>query len=65
MQVEELIAKERELQERLMGKHSTVVDCYEKKSGGREIENRVVPLQQRITTLRQEIDDILEFFDEI
>ncbi|XP_021902463.1 dolichyl-diphosphooligosaccharide--protein glycosyltransferase subunit 1A [Carica papaya] len=63
--VEELIAKERELQERLMGKHSTVVDCYEKKSGGREIENRVVPLQQRITTLRQEIDDILEFFDEI
>ncbi|KAI5445738.1 hypothetical protein KIW84_013825 [Lathyrus oleraceus] len=28
--VEEVIAKERDLQEKLMAKHSTVVDCYEK-----------------------------------
>ncbi|CAI9781921.1 unnamed protein product [Fraxinus pennsylvanica] len=32
--VEELVAKEKELQEKLMLKHSTVVDCYEKKFGG-------------------------------
>ncbi|XP_022999654.1 dolichyl-diphosphooligosaccharide--protein glycosyltransferase subunit 1A-like [Cucurbita maxima] len=63
--VEELVAKERDLQERLVVKHTTVVDCYEKKFGGREIENRVAPQQQRITTLRQEVDDLLEFIDEI
>ncbi|KAG7030026.1 Dolichyl-diphosphooligosaccharide--protein glycosyltransferase subunit 1A, partial [Cucurbita argyrosperma subsp. argyrosperma] len=63
--VEELVAKERDLQERLVVKHMTVVDCYEKKFGGREIENRVASQQQRITTLRQEVDDLLEFIDEI
>lgn len=65
VQVEELVAKERDLQERLVAKHTTVVDCYEKKLGGREIENRVASQQQRITTLRQEVDDLLEFIDEI
>ncbi|XP_077246932.1 ribophorin I [Tasmannia lanceolata] len=63
--VEELISKEEEMQERLMLKHSTVVDCYEKKSGGRVIENRVAPHQQRLTALRQEVDDLLEIIDEI
>ncbi|KAJ7966996.1 Dolichyl-diphosphooligosaccharide--protein glycosyltransferase subunit 1 [Quillaja saponaria] len=63
--VEELVARERELQERLMVKHSTVVDCYEKKSGGREIENRVASHQQKITALKLEVDDLLEFIDEI
>ncbi|XP_054818735.1 dolichyl-diphosphooligosaccharide--protein glycosyltransferase subunit 1A isoform X2 [Prosopis cineraria] len=63
--VEELIAKEKELQEKLMAKHSTVVDCYEKKLGGREIENRIAPHQQKIAALRQEVDDLLEFIDEI
>ncbi|KAK9271402.1 hypothetical protein L1049_026992 [Liquidambar formosana] len=63
--VEELVAKERELQDRLMLKHSTVVDSYEKKSGGREIENRVASHQQKITALRQEVDDLLEVIDEI
>ncbi|RYR41380.1 hypothetical protein Ahy_A08g037775 isoform B [Arachis hypogaea] len=63
--VEELIAKERDLQERLMAKHTTVVDCYEKKLGGREIENRIASNQQKITSLRQEVDDLMEFIDEI
>ncbi|XP_038715211.1 dolichyl-diphosphooligosaccharide--protein glycosyltransferase subunit 1A [Tripterygium wilfordii] len=63
--VEELVAKERELQERLMTKHSAVVDGYEKKSGGRDIENRVAAQQQKIAALRQELEDILEFIDEI
>ncbi|GAB4828454.1 Dolichyl-diphosphooligosaccharide--protein glycosyltransferase subunit 1A [Ancistrocladus abbreviatus] len=63
--VEELVAKERELQERLMSKHTIVVDGYERKSGGREIENRVAPHQQRIAVLRLEVDDLLEFIDEI
>lgn len=59
------MVKERDLQERLIVKHTTVVDCYEKKYGGREIENRVASQQQRITALRQEVDDLLEFIDEI
>lgn len=59
------MVKERDLQERLMAKHFTVVDCYEKKYGGREIENRVSQQQQKITALRQEVDDLLEFIDEI
>ncbi|GFZ10552.1 ribophorin I [Actinidia rufa] len=63
--VEELVAKERELQEKLMVKHSTVVDSYEKKSGGREIENRIASIQQKLTALRQEVEDLLEVIDEI
>ncbi|GAB2300473.1 Dolichyl-diphosphooligosaccharide--protein glycosyltransferase subunit 1A [Dionaea muscipula] len=63
--VEELVAKEKELQEKLLTKHTIVVDSYERKVGGREIENRVAPHQQKITVLRQEVDDLLEFIDEI
>ncbi|WCJ44747.1 Dolichyl-diphosphooligosaccharide--protein glycosyltransferase subunit 1 [Euphorbia peplus] len=63
--VEELVAKEKELQERLMAKHSTVVDCYEKKLGGREIEIRVSPVQQKVTALRQDVEDLLEYINEI
>ncbi|XP_075082116.1 dolichyl-diphosphooligosaccharide--protein glycosyltransferase subunit 1A isoform X1 [Nicotiana tabacum] len=63
--VEELVAKEKELQEKLIVKHTTVTDSYEKKSGGRDIENRIAPIQQKITALRQEVDDLLEVIDEI
>ncbi|KAJ4825262.1 Dolichyl-diphosphooligosaccharide--protein glycosyltransferase subunit 1A [Turnera subulata] len=63
--VEELVAKERELQERLITKHSTIVDCYEKKIGGKELENRVASQQQKIVALRQEIEDLIDFIEEI
>ncbi|KAL6178789.1 hypothetical protein ACLB2K_050307 [Fragaria x ananassa] len=63
--VEELVTKEKDLEEKLMVKHSIVVDCYEKKYGGKEIENRVASLQQKITALRLEVDDLREFIDEI
>lgn len=63
--MEELVAKERELQEKLMSKHSTVVESYEKKSGGRDIETRIVSIQQKISILRQEVDELLEVIDEI
>ncbi|GAB2215890.1 hypothetical protein Droror1_Dr00023651 [Drosera rotundifolia] len=63
--VEELVAKVRDLHERILSKHTIVVDSYERKVGWREIENRIAPHQQRITVLRQEIDDLLEFVDEI
>ncbi|GLT35267.1 hypothetical protein SLA2020_097350 [Shorea laevis] len=63
--VEDLVAKEKELQERVMTKHSTVVDAYERKSAGKDIENRVALQQQKITALKQEVDDLLEYIDEI
>lgn len=63
--MEEVIAKERDLQEKLMAKHTTVVDCYEKKLGGREIENRIASHQQKITSLKQEIYDLMDLIDEI
>lgn len=65
IQVEELVVKEKELQEKLMAKHSTIVDCYEKKLGGREIENRIAPQQQKVVALRQEVEDLLDYLDEI
>jgi len=64
-QVEELVTKERELQEKLVLKHTTVVDGYEKKLGGREIENKVASYQQKITALRREVDDLMDLIDEI
>ncbi|PNT47113.1 hypothetical protein POPTR_002G006600v4 [Populus trichocarpa] len=63
--VEELVAKERELQERLIAKHSTIVDCYEKKIGGRELENRVASQQQKVVVLKQEVEDLLDYIEEI
>ncbi|KAI3969602.1 hypothetical protein MKX01_020163 [Papaver californicum] len=62
--VEDLVGKEKEMEEKLMLKHSIVVEGYEKKSGGREIDNRVAPHQQKLTSLRQEVDDLLEIIDE-
>ncbi|XP_028555508.1 dolichyl-diphosphooligosaccharide--protein glycosyltransferase subunit 1A isoform X3 [Dendrobium catenatum] len=63
--VEELVAKEKEMQEKLMQKHVAVVDCFEKKYSGREIENRVAPYQQKLSALKQEVDDLLDYIDEI
>ncbi|CAM8935833.1 unnamed protein product [Rhodiola kirilowii] len=64
--VEELANKERELQEKLMAKHSTVVDSIEKKSGGgREIENKIAALQQKVAALRYEVDELMDVIDEI
>lgn len=65
MQVEELVSKEKELQEKVMVKHSTVVDCYEKKTGLRDVENRVASQQQKITALKREVENLLELIDEI
>lgn len=63
--MEELVTKEKELQEKLMLKHSMVVDSYEKKSRGQDIENRIASQQQKLVTLRQEVDDLLEIIHEI
>ncbi|KAL1820701.1 hypothetical protein ACET3Z_015570 [Daucus carota] len=62
--VDDLVAKERDLQEKVMLKHSTVVDSYEKKSG-RDIENKIILIQQKISTLRKELDELLDIIDEI
>jgi len=65
MQVEDLIAKEREMQEKLMTRHSTVVDSFEKKLRGQDVENRIALQQQKIAALRQEVESLLEYISEI
>ena len=65
VQVEDLLNKEREIQERLILKHSSVVDSFEKKHGGREIESRLVAHEQKLTALRHELDELIEFLDEV
>jgi len=63
--VEDLVAKEREMQEKLMARHSTVVDSFEKKLRGQDIENRIASQQQKIAVLRQEVEYLLEYLSEI
>lgn len=65
MQIEELVAKEREMQEKEMVKHTTVVESFEKKSGGKDIENRIASQQQKLAALRQEIEALLDSIAEI
>ncbi|KAL5705993.1 Dolichyl-diphosphooligosaccharide--protein glycosyltransferase subunit 1A [Ranunculus cassubicifolius] len=63
--VEDLVGKEKEIEEKLMLKHVLVVDSREKKSGARETESKVALLQQKITALRHEVDELVEFLDEL
>ena len=65
LQLEDLVAKEREMQEKLMARHSTVVDSFEKKLRGQDIENRIASQQQKIAALRQEVESLLEYLSEI
>jgi oligosaccharyltransferase complex subunit alpha (ribophorin I) len=65
MQVEELVAKERELQDKLMTRHSTVVGSFEKKLRGQDVENRIAAQQQKVAALRQEVESLLEYISEI
>jgi oligosaccharyltransferase complex subunit alpha (ribophorin I) len=41
------------------------VDCYEKKIGGRELENRVASHQLKVAALKQEVEDLLDYVEEI
>lgn len=65
MQIEELVTKEREMQEKEMAKHTTVVESFEKKSGGKDIESRIASQQQKLASLRQEVEALLESIAEI
>lgn len=59
-----MIAKEKELQEKLLQKHTNAVESYERKLSSKEIDNRIAPYQQRITVLKQELDDMLQSLDD-
>lgn len=64
MQIEELVVKEKELQEKLMLKHSTVVDSFVKKQNAREMNNRIAPIQSKLAILKQEVDGLLDVINE-
>jgi len=53
------------MQEKLMTRHSTVVDSFERKLRGQDIENRIALQQQKIAALRQEVESLLEYISEI
>eukprot|EP01018_Ginkgo_biloba_P016536 Gb_37136 [translate_table: standard] len=63
--VEELIHKEKEKQDRLLLKHSVVVDCYDKKLPMKEIDSRIASHEQKLVVLKQEVDELLQAVDEI
>ncbi|KAJ4777848.1 Dolichyl-diphosphooligosaccharide--protein glycosyltransferase subunit 1 [Rhynchospora pubera] len=63
--IEELVTKEKEMQEKEMAKHTTVVDCFEKKLGGKDIESRIASQQQKLTSLKQEVESLLDSISEI
>ena len=63
--MELLITKEREKQEKLVQKHSVVVESYERKLSSKEIDNRIAPYQQKTLALNKEIDDILQSIDDL
>uniref|UniRef100_A0A3B6JMS5 Dolichyl-diphosphooligosaccharide--protein glycosyltransferase subunit 1 n=1 Tax=Triticum aestivum TaxID=4565 RepID=A0A3B6JMS5_WHEAT len=63
--LDDLVAKERELQDKLMARHATVVDSVEKKQRGQDIENWISSQQQKIAALRQEVESLLEYLSEI
>lgn len=63
--IEELVVKEKEMQEKEMAKHTTVVESFEKKSGSKDIENRIASQQQKLAALRQEIEALLDSIADI
>jgi oligosaccharyltransferase complex subunit alpha (ribophorin I) len=63
--IEELVTKEKEMQEKEMAKHTTVVESFEKKLGGKDIESRIASQQQKLASLRQEVEALLESIAEI
>lgn len=62
--VEELVAKEKEMQEKMIAKHTTVIDCFEKKLKGKEVENRVAAYRQKLAALREDVEELLGIIDE-
>jgi oligosaccharyltransferase complex subunit alpha (ribophorin I) len=65
LQVDLLITKEREKQEKIVQKHSVIVESYERKLSSKEIDNRIAPYQQKIVVLNKEIDEALQSLDEL
>uniref|UniRef100_A0A0D6R1Y4 Dolichyl-diphosphooligosaccharide--protein glycosyltransferase subunit 1 n=1 Tax=Araucaria cunninghamii TaxID=56994 RepID=A0A0D6R1Y4_ARACU len=63
--VEELIHKEKEKQEKLLLKHSIVVDSVDKKLPSKEIDSRIASHEQKLVLLKQEVDELLQAVDDI
>merc|ERR1712007_408111 len=63
--VDELVHKEKEKQEKLLLKHSIVVDSVDKKLPRKEIDSRIATHEQKLTLLKQEVDELLQAMDEI
>ena len=60
-----MVHKEKEKQEKLLLKHSVVVDSYDKKLSSKEIDSRVASHEQKLIVLKQEVDELFQAVDEI
>jgi len=63
--VEELVHKEKEKQDKLLLKHTVVVDSYDKKLPSKEIDSRIASHEQKLIVLKQEVDELLQAVDEM
>ncbi|XP_024357703.1 dolichyl-diphosphooligosaccharide--protein glycosyltransferase subunit 1A [Physcomitrium patens] len=56
--VETLLLKEKEMVEKLQQKQTFIVDAYERKLSGKEIDARIAPVQEKLESLRQEVSNL-------
>ncbi|KAJ3681992.1 hypothetical protein LUZ60_014565 [Juncus effusus] len=62
--IDELVVKEKEMQEKEIARHTTVTDSFEKKQSGKEIENKIALQEQKLAALRKEVEALLEVISE-
>ena len=62
--VETLLAKEKEMVEKLQQKQMTTVDAYERKLSSKDIDARIAPIQEKLDILKQEVSTLLSSLDD-
>lgn len=62
--VEQLVAKDREKQDKLLQKHTVTVELYERKLSSKEIDSRIAPYQQKLASLTSEIQELQSVLDD-
>lgn len=57
--VQALVAKEKEMQDKLLQKHAVTLEAFERQLPPKDIDGRVLPIQQRLTQLKLEVRDLM------
>lgn len=56
--VQALVAKEKETQDKLLQKHAVTLEAFERQLAPKDIDSRVLPIQQKLTQLKLEVRDL-------